>query len=79
MKSYEEIIEAMKPAYCEMEKAIRKRKAWEEQCETGTEMHKYLQHEEDKAAMEFYGMCEATGMIYDKKAMDVFMEVANHD
>lgn len=79
MKTYKETIEYMKPACNEMEKAIRKRKNWEEQCETGTEMHKFLKHEEDIAAMEFYGMCEAVAFIYDKKAMDVFKEVSEYE
>lgn len=74
MKTYKETLEYMKPARNEMEIAIQKRKHWEEQCETGTDMHKYLKHEEDKAEMEFYGMCEAVAFIYDKDAMDVFRE-----
>lgn len=75
MKTYKETLEYLAPTKLEMEVAIQKRKHWENQCEKGTDMHKYLKHEEEKAAMEFYGMCEAVAFIYDKNAMDVFMEV----
>ena len=77
MKTYKETIEYMIPTCNEMQTAIKKRKHWEEQCETGTEMYKYLKHEEDKAVMEFWGMCEAVAFIYDKKPIDVFKEVSN--
>lgn len=75
MKTYKETLEYMKPARNEMEIAIQKRKHWEDQCEKGTEMHKYLKHEEDKSALEFYGMCEAVAFIYGKEPIDVFKEV----
>lgn len=75
MKTYKEALAYMKPARNEMEIAIQKRKHWEEQCEKGSNMHQYLNHEEDKAAMEFWGMCEVVAYIYGKKDIDVFKEV----
>ena len=79
MKTYEETLEAMKPACRDMETAIQKRKHWEDQCEKGTDMHKYLKHQEDKAVLEFYGMCEAVAFIFDKNAIEVFKEVSDND
>lgn len=75
MKTYKETLEYMRPTCHEMETAIQKRKHWEDQCEKGTDMHRYLKHEEDKATMEFYGMCEAVAFIYGKEPIDVFKEV----
>ena len=75
MKTYDESLAYMKPARNEMEIAIQKIKHCEDQCEKGTDMHKYLKHEEDKAEMEFYGMCEAVAFIYGKEPIDVFKEV----
>ena len=79
MRTYEETIECMKPTYEDMQSAVAKRKHWEEQCDKGSDTHKYLKHEEDKAAMEFYGMCEGVALAYGKKAMDVFREVAESE
>lgn len=79
MRTYEEIIAMMRPAYDEMMAAADKVENHVDQLGREDRMTKIAQHEEDIKCHRFMGMCESIGMMYDCHWTDVYREVADYE
>ena len=79
MRTYEETIAMMRPAYDEMMKAADKYSNHVDQLGYNDRMTNIAEQEEAVKSHRFMGMCESIGFMYEKHWMDGYREVADHE